>query len=238
MKNIFLILIFSLFISGCASTRPDVFEVSVDSINSPASHKLKSYIILPNNVGVKEYDLQFQEYAIYVERALNSQGFIKANDLNQANVAIFLGYGIGDPETHKSTYSIPTWGKTGIASSNTHGTVNIYGNTATVSSKTTYTPTYGVTGSTTKTSSHVTYKRFLSISAIDLNKYKEDESEKQIWKTLAVSSGYSDDLRRVLPVLVAASSPYISKNSGQKIKISLKDEDQQVLDIKGIQANK
>jgi hypothetical protein len=234
MKNILLILIFTLFISGCASTTAPTFYVYVDSISSPKSQELKRYILLPNNQGVKSGDLQFQEYASYVEKALNSQGFTKANDFKDANVAIFLGYGIGDPKTHQYTYSMPTWGKTGVSSSNTYGTVNSYGSTATVSSTTTYTPTYGVTGSTSHVGSYTTFNRYLSINALDLNQYKVNEEEKQIWKTQVMSSGSSGDLRRVFPILVAASRPYISVNSGQKIEVSLKEQDQQVLEIKGI----
>jgi len=237
MKTIFAILTLTFLLSGCASTTAPYFNVFVDSISAPSSEELKKYVLLPNNKGVTVDDLQFQEYASYVDRALLSQGFIKANDFNDANVAIFLGYGIGEPQTNQYTYSLPTWGKTGVASSNTYGTVSTYGNTATVSSNTTYTPTYGVTGSTTHVGSYTTFTRYLLINALDLNEYKTNDKQKQIWKTTIVSTGSSGDLRQVLPVLVAASKPYVSKNTGKKIKVSLQEQDQRVLNIKGITTN-
>ncbi len=103
-------------------------------------------------------------------------------------------------------------GKTGVSSSNTYGTVSTYGNTATVNSTTTYTPTYGVTGSTTHTGTYTTFTRYMFIDALDLNEYKKTEKQKQIWKTTVISTGSSGDLRRVVPVLVAASKPYVAKN--------------------------
>lgn len=234
MKNIFVVLVVSLVLAGCQATAPR-FEVNVDSISAPTNNELKRYILLPNNKGITVDNLQYQEYARYVERALATHGFVKANDFNDANVAIFLGYGIGDPQTNQYTYSIPTWGKTGVSSSSTNSTVNVYGNTATVNSNTTYTPTYGVTGSTTGVSSYTTFTRYLVINALDLNEYKATEKQKQLWRTSVVSTGSSGDLRQVLPVLVAASKPYLSKNTGKQVKVSIREQDQPVLEIKGIE---
>jgi hypothetical protein len=238
MKNVLfaLALALALILSGCQATAPS-FNVNVDSISVPASNELKRYILLPNNEGVNVDNLQFQEYAGYVERALTDQGFVKATDFDDANVAIFVGYGIGDPQTNQYTYSIPTWGKTGVSSSNTNSTVNAYGNTATINSTTTYTPTYGITGSTTGTRVSTTYTRFLFVSALDLNQYKINGQTKQIWKTSVISTGSSGDLRQVLPILVAASKTYLSKNTGKMINVSIKEEDKRVLAVKGITTN-
>lgn len=235
MKKIkVIIVVFVIFLVGCKTTPQ--FNVGIDSISAPASNELKRYIILPNNEGVTVDNLQFQEYAIYVERALTDQGFVKAKDFSEANVAIFFGYGIGDPQTNLYTYSIPTWGRTGVSSSNTYSTVNVFGNTARVNSTTSYTPTYGITGSTTGTGTYTTFTRFLFLSAIDLNQFKLNKKTKQIWKTSAISTGSSGDLREVLPVLVAASKPYLSKNTGKMIEVSIKEGDKRILEVKGIKS--
>ena len=232
MKAFIKILALTLVLSGCANAPH--FEVYVDSISSPVSQELKRYVLFPINKGVSVDDLQFQEYSSYVHRALSTQGFIKADDITDANIAIFLAYGIGEPKTNQYTYSLPTWGITGVSSSNTYGTVNTYGNRATVNATTTYTPTYGVTGSTTHTGTYTTFTRYMVLDALDLNETKKTEKYKQIWKTTVMSTGSSGDLRKVLPILVAASKPYVAKNTGQKLLINLKEQDQAVLDVKGI----
>lgn len=109
---------------GCAMVH--TFNVDVDSISSPEAELKKRYILLSGLKNAELGDLQFKEYAQYVERALTSKGFAKANNLEEANVAIILVYGVGDPQTHVYSSLLPIWGQTGISSSTT--------------------PKYGVTG--------------------------------------------------------------------------------------------
>lgn len=231
-KNLFILLVTVLFIQGCAFG-PKI-QVSVDSISAPESALKTKYFLLPGVKDVNATDLQYREYADYVDRALISLGFTKASSFAEANIGIFLGYGIGDPETQQFTYSLPTYGKTGISSSNTYGTVNTYGNTATYSGTTTYKPTYGVTGSTLHTVSRTTYFRYMWLDAVDLDEYKKTGKEVQLWKTTVTSNGPSSDLRRVFPLLVAASKPHIGSNTGNKIEVILSEGDKRVTEIKGL----
>ena len=234
----------ALLISGCATTQPQ-FNVMVDSISGAIADK-NSYILLPGNKDTKAEDLQFKEYTAYVNRALINQGFTPAGSFEKANVAIFLVYGIGDPQKHQFSYSLPVWGQTGVSSSttygtsNTYGTLNTYGNygnyrgSTTSSNTTTYTPTYGIKGYTSHIGTIITYFRFMVLDAIDLDEYKATKNEIQLWKTTVTSAGSSGDLRRVFPILIAASQQYIGKNTGQKVKVNLFEEDARVIDIKGI----
>jgi hypothetical protein len=221
-----------VLLSGCATTQPG-FSVKVDSISGTSADKT-SYILLPGNKDAKADDLQFKEYAAYVNRALIKQGFVPADSVEKANIAIFLVYGIGDPQEHKYSYSIPTWGQTGVSSSYTTGTVSSYGGYGSYSGTTTYTPTYGITGSTSHIGSHTTYFRFMVLDAMDLDEYKKSKKEVQLWKTTVTSAGSSGDLRQVFPILVAASKQYIAKNTGQKVEVNLYEEDDRVIEIKGI----
>lgn len=217
-----------LLLSGCAS----IFHVNVDSIGNAKENK--TYILLPGNKDTKADDLQFKEYTIYINRALQTKGFVPAENFQTANVAIFLGYGIGNPKERQYTYSLPIWGQTGVSSSYTTGTVSSYGGYGSYSGTTTYTPTYGVTGSTTHLGSYTTYFRFMLLYAVDLDEYKNSKKEVQLWKTTVTSSGSSGDLRRVFPILVAASKDYIATNTGKKVKVNLLEEDAQIMAIKGI----
>jgi len=219
-----------LILQGCA-TAPE-FNVNVNSISGSDSNIKNKYFLIPGLKDVNKDDLQFQEYSRYVEKALWRKGYVKAASFNEADIAIFMSYGIGEPQVRQYSYSVPTYGQTGVSAANTYGTVNTYGNSASYNATTTYTPTYGITGATTQIGTAVTYSRYLELEALDVAEYKKSNSQKQVWKTMVTSTGSSSDLRQVMPVMVAASSEYIGSNTGKVVAVSLKETDKKVLDIK------
>ena len=103
-----IILAFSLMLTSCATGGQ--FHVNVSSLASSSADEKGSYFLLPGNDGVTFEDLQFQEYAAYVKRILDAQGFIYEPNVENADVAVALSYGIGDPRTTQYTYSLPVWG--------------------------------------------------------------------------------------------------------------------------------
>ena len=233
MRNLIIISFIALLV-GCAATGQPTFYVSVDSLASPIASTKKTYLLIPGNKGISRGDLQFQEYENYLKRVLNAKGYTPASSQDDADLAIVLSYGIGDPQNQQYSYSLPTWGKTGVSSSNTYGTATTYGNTTSVNATTTYTPTYGVTGSTTHTGTRTTFFRYALITGYDYLEFKQSQKEVQIWKTTISSTGSSGDLRRIFPILMAASAPYIATNTGQKIPVSLYESDNTVKMIKGL----
>lgn len=230
MKNILVALAITCFlVSGCASTR---YFVGVSSISSEKEIiSGKKYIILPGIKDTTKEDLQFQEYERYVATALTKKGCIITENINEADIAIFLGYGIGDPQEHVFSYSVPVWGQTGVSSSNTFGSVQSYGNSATYSGTTTYTPSYGVVGATSGVGTFVTYTRFIRLDAYDLAVYRESKKEKNVWRTDIVSTGSSGDLRRVFPVMIAAAAPYVGEDTKKMKEIELGENDKRILEI-------
>lgn len=229
MRCIIVLLSVLTIIVGCAAGSK--YNVTIDSICSPDTSTKKIYVLLPIAKDVGPNDLQFREFSSYVERALHSAGFVKAVNLNDANIAIFLNYGIGDPQDHQYSYSLPVLGQTGVSSSTTLGSYRNYG---TYQGTTAYTPTYGVTGFTTNVGSYTTFFRFIILDALDLEEFKRSEKVVQLWKTTMTSIGSSGDLRKVFPVLVAASRPYIGTNTGSQVDLTLDEENMAVLEIKGL----
>ncbi len=227
---IFCILLLSLY--GCAMTQK--YHVDVDSISSPDADSKKKYILLSGIKDVKDTDLQFIEYTKYIETALISRGFFKANTIEDANVAIFLVYGMGKPQNNTYSYALPMWGQTGVSSSTTYGSLNTFGNTATYSGTTTYNPTYGITGFVPDSGSYVNYFGFLILDTVDIDEYKKSQKMNQLWQTTVTSTGSSGDLRLVFPVMVAASKEYLGLNTGKRIQIILSEEDQRVVEIKKV----
>ena len=222
-------LILSLVVmSGCAPRLR--FLSSVDAISGPKAESMKTYVLLPGIEGLASNDLQFLEYAEYVDRALADRGFMRTNSFEEASLAIFLVYGIGNPQTIQYSYSLPVWGQTGVTSS-TSGRIDVFGN---YQSTTTETPTYGLTGLGTATGTRTAHFRFMLLEALDLDMYRKSAEVEQVWKTEVVSSGSSDDLRLVFPYMVTAAVPYLGRNPGQKVRVVLPGDDPAVQAIRGL----
>jgi hypothetical protein len=194
-------------ISGCVR-----FDVRIDSISSEEVGPKKTYVLLPGNQDTAAEDLLFKEFAKYVHRALAAKGFLPAVNVEEAKVVIFLSYGIGNPQEHLYSY-------TTTESSPVYSTFG--GEVGTIKSKTSHVGSFR------------TYDRFILIDAYDLDAYREQKKLSQLWKTTVTSSGSSGDLRRVFPVLIAASRAYLGSNTGRQVHLSLDEQDRRVLEIKG-----
>ncbi len=205
-----------LLIGGCATapttpTDPRMvgygtqFNVQVNSLAAPdASSKGKTYFITSAIQNVNDYDLQFLEFARYIENALTPKGYTRVADKEAADLHIRLAYGIGAPKTTSST----------------HTTSNGY--------------SYPVgwmwftVPPTTETVKETTYIRTLLLEAYDL---KDPNRQSQLWKTTVKSEGSMADLRIVLAYMIAATSEHFGTNTGKQLDIAIQGHDSRVLDI-------
>jgi len=223
----------SLFLTLCTGCASTYFTVKVDSINSGASGKNK-YVLLSGKKDISEDDLQFQEFSKYTHFALQEKGFVLVDNIENADIATFLFYSLSEPSEHQYSYSLPVYGQTGVSSSQTYGTISSYGNTASYSGTTYNTPSYGVVGSSQHSGTRVTFTRYISLEAIDMEEHKKSGAEKQVWKTTIISTGSSGDLRRVFPVMIGAAKNYIGENTGKKVEINLSETDRRVQEMQSV----
>lgn len=193
----------------------------------------KSYVLLPGKRGVADDDLQFQEFAMYTHRALQSQGLVQAQSFSNAEVAIFLNYDISDPQEYQYSYAIPIFGQTGVSSAHTYGNLFSFGNSAIYCGSTTYTPTYGIVGSVQGSGTYVLFTRYISLTAYDLRAVCEANRQVQLWKTEIFSTGVSGDLRMVFPVMMAGAATYIGRNTGHEVQVRLFPSDPRIQGIRG-----
>lgn len=231
MNKVFLLLLtfLTFVITGCS---PRV-QVSINSIgNNP--HEYQSYILLSGMKNSNPDDLQYKEYAGYIHKVLQEKGF-KETDFGKADMVVFLYYGISDPINEQYSYSMPVYGQTGVSSSYTTGTLNTFGNMATYSGTTTYTPTYGIVGSQNYSGTRTNYTRHIILDAVDAKKYKELQKIQSLWKTTIISTGSSGDLRTIFPILLGAGKEYIGTNTGKAISVTLSENDDRVLAVKNMQ---
>ena len=201
--------------TGCVRTI--AIDTQVDSIADPAAKDKHKYVLLPGNKDTNPDDLQFKEFARYVEDIMRDKGFVRV-EAADADIMVFLLYGIGDPQTHLSSYAVPIWGQTGYQSSRTTGSITSYGNNARFSGTTTYTPSYGVTGVYTGVKSYTSFTRYLILDAYDVAVLKKENRLSQVWRTKAFSTGENGDLRFVFPYMALAIRPYTASNTGQIVE--------------------
>lgn len=233
----------AMAIAGCASmatsmleAKPDSYTAIVSAFARPDASGSKTFVLLPAEKTSPEAELQFLEYSTYVERALLARGFRKAAGFETADLAVFIAYGVSDPKITAHSYRRPVWGQTGV-SSQTTGRIDFNEITgdADISSTTTQTPTYGVTGYTTETRASASFQRHLDLTAYDLTRFRHDKAQEVVWDARITSTGTSGDLRRILPVMAAAARPYLGASSGQTVSVGLTDLSTAVLEVRGVQ---
>ncbi len=105
--------VIALLINGCATTPSTPvdprmfgyntsFNVVVNSFAaSDTSLKGKNFFIISGMQTVSDNDLEFLSVARYVENALAKKGYVRANDLRNADILIRLGYGIETRGQHR-----------------------------------------------------------------------------------------------------------------------------------------
>lgn len=212
-----------------ATTR---FVVDVSSLADPDAAQTRSYVLLPLNDDVDATDLQFREYASYVRRALTARGLAEAESMDAADTAIFLAYGIGDPEHIPYSYSMPVYGKVRGGTTTISGSSVSSSGVTSVNGTVTEAPEYGVVGSRTVSGVHTVFFRYMVVDAVDLTEYRATGQAISTWRTTVTSSGSSGDLRLVFPYLVAASLPHLGANTGESIRVTLPENDKSVMALR------
>ena len=231
MKYILVMLMF--LISSCADkTR---FEMRVDSIKSPDYISASSVYIKPGTLyragslkSISKSDLEYKKYKKYLENALKIKGYFISDNLDNSDSILVFDYGISEPINNQG--SEPVWGQTGYSGSSYSSNCS-YGY---CSGSQNYTPTYGVTGYRSYT--YTTYARVIRMTLYKNEDNKTLESN-ILWKTETQSTGSSDDLKYVIPHLIAGSLNYMGEDLEEKKSITIYKDSDLVKQVKGININ-
>ncbi|MBN1595840.1 hypothetical protein JW933_07940 [candidate division FCPU426 bacterium] len=216
-KAILPMLVFAMaLMTGCAH----VYHARVDAINDGRMSDNKTYIIVPGNANTAAGDLQFREFARYLQRALQQNGFIAASENTPPDVEIYLSYGIGNPRPRIRTYTVPVWGQTNTEITTTESTHKTQTGVHTTTT-TDITPEYGVTGYTTQDQVLTVYPKYVEIDAYSIKNAKPGDRLEQLWKTTIRSEGKKNEIRSVFPILMAAAAKYLGGNTGREIEVAL-----------------
>lgn len=184
----------AIFLPGCAGfVRSDV-SVFHQLPDTPIP---KTYVFVP--LKGQENSLEYRTYQELVRQQLNRYQYREVTGSEKPDAVIAFSYGIDNGQ--EKLESIPIYGQTGVSSSTTYGTLNTYGNFGSYSGTTTYTPTYGVVGSTTV--SRKEYSRGLWLYIVDAKSVGTSKLN-VLYEGSVKSSGSSSQLSRVIPAMIEA----------------------------------
>jgi len=196
-----ILVVLALFQTGCTK-----FHVVANGFQNRDRQlpTQSTYTILP--VKGQDYDLEFQDYARMVEMKLRERGY-RRTDLSSADVAIFIAYGINSAGVRSYAYSLPVYGtNTFSGSSLGSGGMTTFSGT-----------TSGVVGSRTVAGSTQVFSRTLIVDVVDHAHYKNTGQIVSLWKGDITSTGTSNDLRLVMPMLVESGFRHFGENTKKGI---------------------
>ena len=208
MRNtvITLFVLFTLtFTTGCTITPK--YRVTVDAITAPnttiqpSTYKLKS---LDKNV--ESNSLRFQQYTAPLEKILQEKGYHKATEAEIPQQIIYFDYGIDKLKEEKRTYIEPDI-SFGFGFGYPYGAFGYYDPF--------YHPVYY--GSRYHTYTNTYYNRYITILA-------KDQSAKELWRVDVSSVGESKKLRKIVPLLIEASKPYLGTTTKEPIELVIKEK--------------
>jgi hypothetical protein len=190
-ENLFVALLLFAMLPGCALLTS---QISV-SHQLPTNLSGTAYVITPFKE--QEENPYYDAYAEAVRQELNAKGF-RETTLDEAQVVVFFAYGIDKGKGVVSSY--PIIGQTGVEACTSNSCLD-----------SSPWPNYVVVG--TKETSETQYTRVLRVDIVDKQSLTEGNIKK-LYEGKVVSSGFSNQLVKVLPEMVKALFEDFPSQSG------------------------
>lgn len=224
------LLLSGLLLGGCATTH----ELKIDSIAKPRAADAISYEIRNKNPLVADDSLRFKEAAGFVKTALSGRGMYEAPPNTKADMIVDVDYGVSPPKIKQEMVSEPVYvtvpGQVRMeriqVGTDSQGRP-VY-QTVTVQDP----PTTQFAGFREYMVTVTVYEKYLKMSARENKEATEGRPVKEIWTVDVTSEGESRDVRKHLPILVAASIDYVGKDSQGQKTIRLKDNSSDIAFVK------
>ncbi|HVS53541.1 MAG TPA: hypothetical protein VHD62_14395 [Opitutaceae bacterium] len=220
----------ALSLTGCATST----TVKVDSLAKPKAEDAISYEIHNTNPLVADDSLRYKEAAGFVKTALSGRGMYEAPGNTKPDVVVDLDYGIGPPQTRTEMQSEPIYmtipGE--VRTMTVQVGVDRQGNPIYSTVVTQDPPRTEFAGYREYPVTVTVYEKYLRLTARGTEPAAEGRPPEEIWTVDVTSEGESRDLRKNLPVMVAASIDYIGKDSHGQKTIKIKDDSKDVAFVK------
>lgn len=213
--------------SGCGTV------VTVDSLAKRGANPV-SYELHNINPLLDDDSLRYQETADYIRTALSGKGMYEAPAKVAPDVVVSVDFGIGPPQTRRETVSEPVFievpgaTRTETVQSGTDAQGRPIYSTVTYQDP----PRTKFNGYREYVVTYTVYEKYLRLVAREPTPAAEGRPPAEIWTVDITSEGESRDLRKHLPLLVAASIDYIGQDSQGQKQIRIKDKDAKVVFVK------
>jgi len=219
-----------LLVGGCASTT----EVKVDSLAKPKAEQAISYQIHNSNPLLAEDSLRYKEAAEYVKTALSGRGMYEAPPNAKPDVVIDLDFGLGEPQQRREVIQEPVFRiEPGVM---VERIVLVVDPITKQPRPVTVLQSTGdrqvVDHYEERQVTYTVYEKHLHLTARENGPATEGKPPAEIWTVDVTSEGESRDLRKNLPVLVAASIDYVGKDTHGQKSVKIKDKDGNVAFVK------
>jgi len=219
-----------LFLAGCTTTH----VLKIDSLAKPKAADSISYEIKNKNPLVADDSLRYKEAESLVKTALSGRGMYEAPPNTKADMVVDLDFGVGPPQVRKETISEPVYvsvpGQIRVervqVGTDSQGRP-VY-QTVTVQEP----PSTEFAGFREYVVTVTVYEKYLKLSARENKEASEGRPVSEIWTVDVTSEGESRDIRKHLPVLVAASIDYVGKDSQGQKTIRIKDTSSDIAFVK------
>jgi len=209
MKKSFMwgITLWTIFLTTGCSPIVSKYKVTLDAITapniqlSPSSYTVKA---LDKNSNIES--LRFQQQLIELHKILKNQGFKKVDNASLAEQTIYFDYGIEKILQETKTYAEPDI-SFGLSWGYPYGAYGYH-----------YHPFWSDMGyyrSYRKTYNY--YNRYITLLA-------KDKTQKELWRVDVSSIGESQNLKKIIPLLLEASELYLGKNTEEPIKLIIKEK--------------
>jgi hypothetical protein len=233
-----------LILAACETSRSRVdsddrmaqYTIYVDAI-SETNQNGKTFIITSGMKDVIDSDLRFKEFARIASKALQKKGFVQTDNIKSATIIVLLSYGISGPITTTQTHLIPVFKpQYGTTTQMTNQFGQPMGSFETHSSNPYQVDLHPITEEET------TYSRAIILGAYEVEAQRKPAKEaksnppKMLWETKIISNGHAKDLRKLFPVMMHASIPFLGENTGEQIKIELEisNDDQNIRNLTNV----
>ena len=202
-----LILITVLFTVGC-SPITNKYRVTVDAITAPnlIIKKNTSYTIEALGKNTDKNSLEFQRLTTKLIELLGTKGYVQPYASHLAQQIIYFDYGIEKLLEEIETYNEPEV-TVGVSVGHPYGFYGRY-----------YSPFWSNWGYyRTYRKKYSYYNRYITILA-------KSQTGKELWRVDVSSIGESKNLKKIVPILLEASAPYIGKNTKEPVKVIIKEK--------------